>query len=160
MSFSDARPVRKHHVNLLDTMKKRKTGERGTGLQCFLGKSAKNLASLRRECLLCPRGKQITMLVPSAPWKPLVFLSRVSMHTAWIADIPVKLPESLVPLHTNYMTLCIMYKAKMLGMHPMIPEHAQNNYRSVCSKFHALKKYQTRWSCAVDTSKDFACAVL
>lgn len=47
------------------------------------------------------------------------------MHTAGIADIPVKLPESLVPLHTNYMTLCIMYKAKMLGMHLMIPEHAQ-----------------------------------
>lgn len=82
------------------------------------------------------------------------------MHTAWIADIPVKLPESLVPLHANYMTLRIMYKARMLGMHPTIPEHAQNNYRSACSKFYALKKYQTRWSCAVDMAKDFACAVL
>lgn len=82
------------------------------------------------------------------------------MHTAWIADMPVKLPESLVPLHTNYMTLSVMHKTKTLRVHPVIPEHAQNNYRSMCSKFHTLKKYQTHWSCAGDMSKGFACAVL
>lgn len=32
VSSSDARPVGKNHVNLFDTMKKRGTGERGTGL--------------------------------------------------------------------------------------------------------------------------------
>jgi len=51
-------------------MKQSKTGERGTDLHCFLGKSARNLASFSREYLLSPREKQITTLIPSAPCTP------------------------------------------------------------------------------------------
>lgn len=121
MSSNDAHPVRKHHVNLLDTMKQRKTGERGTDLQCFLGTPARNLASFSREYLLSPREKQITMLIPSAPCPP----RHVSVWSVHAHNMNCIRPseaqhslESLALLHTNYMTLCISYKAKTLRMHP------------------------------------------
>lgn len=52
-----------------------------------------------------------------------------------------------------------MYKAKMLRMHPMIPEHPRTITGAFAANF-TLKKYQTHWSCAGDIQRFCMCSAV